>query len=239
MKKVISVLLSMIMALSLVTAVSASGLTTADALTVLRAAAGMIELTAEQKTNLGISGTPSTADALRILRVAAGLSTEQASVVGTWKISDESIKEYIDFMLGVNWLFAQRVSECTCGCDGQDRRNASCTTVNEIIAEETARLQPVRQEFKEDGTWVRTEWNYEFVIPSDTVRYIQDGLRILTPDIETYIPAPDDWWLLHWIYEEEIAHPNKISPCGTMLYIFNTHGYNTARMAGYIIYVRA
>jgi hypothetical protein len=64
------------MVLSLSLGVSADALTTADALTVLRAAAGLIELTAEQAAKFGISGAPSTSDALRILRVAAGLPAE-------------------------------------------------------------------------------------------------------------------------------------------------------------------
>jgi hypothetical protein len=48
-------------------------LTANDALTVLRASAGLIELTAEQKERYGISGTATAADALRILRISAGL----------------------------------------------------------------------------------------------------------------------------------------------------------------------
>jgi hypothetical protein len=47
--------------------------TTADALTVLRAAAGLLELTAEQAERFGIDSAPATADALRILRIVAGL----------------------------------------------------------------------------------------------------------------------------------------------------------------------
>jgi endoglucanase len=49
-----------------------SALTTADALTVLRAATGSMTLTDEQKARYGISGAPTTADALRILRAAIG-----------------------------------------------------------------------------------------------------------------------------------------------------------------------
>jgi hypothetical protein len=48
-------------------------LTTADALTVLRAATGLITLTDGQIARLGIEGAPTTADALRILRIAVGL----------------------------------------------------------------------------------------------------------------------------------------------------------------------
>ncbi|MDR2572567.1 MAG: hypothetical protein LBD23_20060 [Oscillospiraceae bacterium] len=48
-------------------------LTTSDALTILRAIAGMVTLTDAQIARYGISGTPATADAMRILRVVAGL----------------------------------------------------------------------------------------------------------------------------------------------------------------------
>jgi hypothetical protein len=48
-------------------------LTANDALLVLRASAGLIELTAEQRERYGISGTATAADALRILRISAGL----------------------------------------------------------------------------------------------------------------------------------------------------------------------
>lgn len=48
--------------------------TTADALTVLRAVAGLITLTAEQAEQFGIVGTPTTSDALWILQVVAGLA---------------------------------------------------------------------------------------------------------------------------------------------------------------------
>jgi len=48
-------------------------LTTADALTVLRAATGMATLTEAEVVRFGIDGEPATADALRILRVAVGL----------------------------------------------------------------------------------------------------------------------------------------------------------------------
>jgi hypothetical protein len=48
-------------------------LTTADALTVLRAAVGLSSLSAEQLTRYSITGTPATSDALRILRIAVGL----------------------------------------------------------------------------------------------------------------------------------------------------------------------
>jgi hypothetical protein len=46
---------------------------TSDALLVLRAAVGLVELTAEQAERFGISGVPAASDALRILRVAVGL----------------------------------------------------------------------------------------------------------------------------------------------------------------------
>ena len=48
--------------------------TTADALTVLRAATGMAMLTEAEVVRFGIVGELSTADALRILRIAVGLS---------------------------------------------------------------------------------------------------------------------------------------------------------------------
>jgi hypothetical protein len=48
-------------------------LTATDALTVLLASTGLIELTAEQRERYGISGRATTADALRILRISVGL----------------------------------------------------------------------------------------------------------------------------------------------------------------------
>jgi hypothetical protein len=47
--------------------------TTSDALTILRAIAGMVTLTDAQIARYGISGEPSTVDAMSILRVVAGL----------------------------------------------------------------------------------------------------------------------------------------------------------------------
>jgi hypothetical protein len=47
--------------------------TTSDALTILRAVAGVAELTDAQIARFEISGAPATADAMRILRVVAGL----------------------------------------------------------------------------------------------------------------------------------------------------------------------
>ena len=47
--------------------------TTSDALLILRAAMGLLELTDEQAERFAISGGPATADALRILRLAVGL----------------------------------------------------------------------------------------------------------------------------------------------------------------------
>jgi hypothetical protein len=47
--------------------------TTSDALTVLRATAGLLELTDGQSARLGIDGAPASADALRILRIIAGV----------------------------------------------------------------------------------------------------------------------------------------------------------------------
>jgi hypothetical protein len=48
--------------------------TTADALLVLQAVAGLTTLTNEQTARLGIFGAPTTADALQILRIVAGLT---------------------------------------------------------------------------------------------------------------------------------------------------------------------
>jgi hypothetical protein len=48
-------------------------LTTADAMTVLRAVAGLVAMTEEEAARFEISGAPSTGDAMRILRVVAGL----------------------------------------------------------------------------------------------------------------------------------------------------------------------
>jgi hypothetical protein len=48
-------------------------MTTSDALLILRAVAGLIELTDEQAERFGIDSAPATADALRILRIVAGL----------------------------------------------------------------------------------------------------------------------------------------------------------------------
>jgi predicted 3-demethylubiquinone-9 3-methyltransferase (glyoxalase superfamily) len=47
--------------------------TTSDALLILRAVAGLLELTDEQAERFGIDSEPTTADALRILRIVAGL----------------------------------------------------------------------------------------------------------------------------------------------------------------------
>jgi len=48
--------------------------TTADALEILRAVAGLASLTDAEAARLGISGEPTTADAIRILRIVAGLA---------------------------------------------------------------------------------------------------------------------------------------------------------------------
>ncbi|MDR2558334.1 MAG: hypothetical protein LBC86_02150 [Oscillospiraceae bacterium] len=78
MKKIAAILLSMVIFLSLSTGVSSrefSNLKTADALTVLRVSAGLVELTEEQtvRLDLNLDGNITSADALAILRVAAGL----------------------------------------------------------------------------------------------------------------------------------------------------------------------
>jgi hypothetical protein len=49
-------------------------LTTSDALLVLRAVAGLAELTDAQIARLGIDGEPTTNDAMRILRTVAGIT---------------------------------------------------------------------------------------------------------------------------------------------------------------------
>jgi len=49
-------------------------LTTADALLILRAVAGLVEFTDEQIARFGIDGVPTTTDALRILQTVAGLT---------------------------------------------------------------------------------------------------------------------------------------------------------------------
>jgi hypothetical protein len=49
-------------------------LTTSDALTILRAIAGLTALTDEQSARFGINGEPDTADALEVLRIVAGLA---------------------------------------------------------------------------------------------------------------------------------------------------------------------
>jgi uncharacterized protein (DUF2141 family) len=59
--------------IDLVQALATPNLTTADALTVLRAAVGLTALTSAQRTRFSITGTPATSDALRILRTAVGL----------------------------------------------------------------------------------------------------------------------------------------------------------------------
>jgi hypothetical protein len=63
------------MVLSLGITASASTFTTQDALTILRAAAGLIELTAEQRElyDLNNDGKVDSADAIAVLRIAAGL----------------------------------------------------------------------------------------------------------------------------------------------------------------------
>jgi hypothetical protein len=75
MKKFISALLTAIMVLSLGITASASTFTTQDALTILRYAAGLEELTAEQRElyDLNNDGKVDSADALAVLRIAAGL----------------------------------------------------------------------------------------------------------------------------------------------------------------------
>jgi hypothetical protein len=84
MKKLFSLFLAAVTALSLVTAAGAQEFTTADALTVLRAAAGLITLNAEQTARYDLDGDGriTTADALMILRVVAGIS-EAAPMINT------------------------------------------------------------------------------------------------------------------------------------------------------------
>jgi hypothetical protein len=76
MKKLFSVILALVMTFSLAASVSANApLTSADALNVLRGAAGLINLTPEQRTRYDMNndGEINTADAVAILRVTAGL----------------------------------------------------------------------------------------------------------------------------------------------------------------------
>jgi hypothetical protein len=49
-------------------------LTTSDALTILRAIAGLTAMTDEEMARFGINGEPTTEDAMRILRSVAGLA---------------------------------------------------------------------------------------------------------------------------------------------------------------------
>ncbi|MCL2697861.1 MAG: family 10 glycosylhydrolase [Oscillospiraceae bacterium] len=84
--------------------VSLSAFTTADALSVLRAAAGLIELTPEQAEDFGINPneSPTTADALRILRIVSGFPSEQTPPVITGSYTpflyDEVIGVWISFI---------------------------------------------------------------------------------------------------------------------------------------------
>jgi uncharacterized repeat protein (TIGR02543 family) len=79
--------------LPLTASVSSEVFTTADALTVLKAAAGFSSLTAEQAARFGINGTPTTADALYILKVASGIiSTKDVA-----RNNDDEPQESSDF----------------------------------------------------------------------------------------------------------------------------------------------
>jgi hypothetical protein len=68
---------------------SATELSTADALAVLRASVGLSELTAEQTARFGISGIPSSADALRLLRISVGLETDPDIYIPVIRINEE------------------------------------------------------------------------------------------------------------------------------------------------------
>jgi surface glycoprotein (TIGR04207 family) len=83
LKKLTAIFLTAIMVISLfpVTVSATETFTTADALTVLRAAAGLTTLTAAQKTRFNIVGEPTTAHALLILQVAAGIRNPDGSLV--------------------------------------------------------------------------------------------------------------------------------------------------------------
>jgi hypothetical protein len=92
MKKKTSLFLVAALTLTLLTGVStAAAFTTADALTALRAAAGLITLTPQQAARLDINGDSAvnSADAVAILRVAAGLPAfpsvfNNAGYTGPW-----------------------------------------------------------------------------------------------------------------------------------------------------------
>ncbi|MCL2638679.1 MAG: dockerin type I repeat-containing protein [Oscillospiraceae bacterium] len=84
MKRILSLFLIFIMtavlSVSAVTTEASDEFTTADALTVLRASAGLIELSAEQVARYDINndGVINTADAVEILRIAAGIQLPPA-----------------------------------------------------------------------------------------------------------------------------------------------------------------
>jgi hypothetical protein len=84
MRKIITLLLAAAIILPLSVNVSASeAFTTADALTILRASAGLIELTPEQvaKYDMNGDGRITSADALLILQAAAGLSGSVLQII--------------------------------------------------------------------------------------------------------------------------------------------------------------
>jgi uncharacterized protein YkwD len=79
-KRISSIFIVIIMSMyCFVLPASAYTYTTADAMNVLQAVAGVRALTAEQLASYEISGAPSTADALRILRIVAGLPSDSGS----------------------------------------------------------------------------------------------------------------------------------------------------------------
>ncbi|MCL2697639.1 MAG: dockerin type I repeat-containing protein [Oscillospiraceae bacterium] len=104
MKKFLSVLLSVIMAASPLStcAFASEGFSTADALTVLRASAGLVELTEEQKAKYDMNGdgTITSADALAILRVAAGLPAFAPAREALSEADIEVLTEYIRIISG-------------------------------------------------------------------------------------------------------------------------------------------
>jgi hypothetical protein len=105
MKRLISVFLSVILTITLSAGVSASEMfTTADALTVLRAAAGLITLTAEQtaKYDMDGDGEITTTDAMMILRGIAGVN-EQLTVDNGQLTINKSLSADADMQIRENY----------------------------------------------------------------------------------------------------------------------------------------
>jgi uncharacterized membrane protein len=85
-KKILSSIIAAAMILVLIPAMSVTvgashDFTTADALAILRHAAGLTPLSAADIARLGITGEPSTSDALFVLRVVAGIINPDGTLV--------------------------------------------------------------------------------------------------------------------------------------------------------------